>query len=118
MVTPLQTLIAISVLVSLFIGCTEKVSGMRYIPNTLDTTEIKHSEFLVNIVPQPSGLIPGLGWFLLPPQPKTPIHTYKDPLAAAPVTSCGISNQFAPNPGYEAPNPSSGEDKIPPVPQP
>ncbi|KAL0739091.1 hypothetical protein Bca4012_015301 [Brassica carinata] len=117
--SPLQTLIATMVLLSLVIGCAEKVSGMRYIPNFFTTTsETKHSELLVSIAPQPSGLIPRLGRFLLPPQPKRPFHPYKDPIAAAPDTSCGIPSSFSPHPGYEASGPSSREDEVPPVPQP
>ncbi|CAH2077712.1 unnamed protein product [Thlaspi arvense] len=52
------------------------------------------------------------------PNPKTQFHPYKDPLAAAPITSYGIPNQLTPNPGYEAHSPCSGEDQVPPVPQP
>ncbi|KAG2263031.1 hypothetical protein Bca52824_070110 [Brassica carinata] len=89
MASPLQTLIATMAMLSLVIGCAEKVSGMRYIPNFFTTGETKHSEFLVSIAPQPSGLIPRLGRFLLPPQPKRPFHPYNDPIAAAPASSCG-----------------------------
>lgn len=118
MAFPLQTMTTTVVLVSLFLGCPEQVRGIRCIPNSSNTSEIKYSDFLVNIVPQPSGLIPGLGRFLLPPHPKTPFHPYKTPLAAAPVPSYGIPSRFAPNPGYEARSPSSGENQVPPVPQP
>ncbi|CAH8388638.1 unnamed protein product [Eruca vesicaria subsp. sativa] len=119
MASPLQTLIPTMVLLSLAIGCAEKVSGMRYIPNFFTTTsEPKHSEFVVSIAPQPAGLIPRLGRFLLPPRSKRPFHPYNDPVAAAPATSYGIPSSFAPHPGYEASGPSSREDEIPPVPQP
>ncbi|CAN7119483.1 unnamed protein product [Brassica rapa subsp. narinosa] len=116
--SPLQTLIATVAMLSLLIGCAEKVSGMRYIPNFFTTGETKQSEFLVGIAPQPSGLIPRLGRFLLPPQPKRPFHPYHDPIAAAPASSCGIPSNFAPHPGYGASGPSSREDEVPPVPQP
>ncbi|KFK29343.1 hypothetical protein AALP_AA7G121500 [Arabis alpina] len=106
MACPLQTITTTVVLVSLVLGCAEQVSGIRYIPNS---SKIKYSDFLV---PQPSGLIPGLGRFLLPPHPKTPFHLYKAPLAAAPVPCYGIPSWFAPNTGYEA------SDHVPPVPQP
>ncbi|CAE6172145.1 unnamed protein product [Arabidopsis arenosa] len=119
MASTLQNLILTTIfLVSLLLGCTEEVSGMRYIPNSPTPSESKHSDFLVNMVPQPSGLIPGFGRFLLPPTPKLPFLPYKDPLAAAPTTSHGIPICFSPNPGYKARSPSSREDQVPPVPQP
>lgn len=95
---------------------------MRYIPNSSNDTDIKNSNFLVNLAPQPSSLIPGLGWFLLPPNHKKPFHFYKTQVAAAvaaPTTSSyGIPSSFSPNSGYEASGPSSREDQVPPVPQP
>lgn len=95
------------------------VTGMRHIPNSSNDTEIKHSDFLVNLVAQPSGVIPGLGWFLLPPSLKKPFHFYKAPIPAAPTTSSnGTPSSFAPNFGYEASGPRSREDQVPPVPQP
>ncbi|KAG2239814.1 hypothetical protein Bca4012_022913 [Brassica carinata] len=120
MTSPLKTLAATTILLSLLIGCPERVTGMRYIPNSSNDTKIKHSDFLVNLAPQPSGLIPGLGWFLLPPNHKMPFHFYKNPIAAAaPTTSSyGIPSSFPPNSGYEASGPSSREDQVPPVPQP
>ncbi|CAA0396769.1 unnamed protein product [Arabidopsis thaliana] len=107
----LQNLTATIVLVSLILGCREEVTGMRYIPISPTPSESKHSDFPVNMVPQPSSLIPGFGRFLLPPTPKLPFLPYKDPLAAAPATSNGA-------PSNKARSPSSGEDQVPPVPQP
>lgn len=119
MVSTLQTLTSTIVMVSLFLGCAERASGMRFVPNSSMPPESKHSDFLVNMAPQPSGLFPGFGRFLLPPKPKMPFLPYKDPLAAAPVTSYAISpSPFTQNPGYEARSPNSGEDQVPPVPQP
>ncbi|KAL1203145.1 putative cell wall protein [Cardamine amara subsp. amara] len=117
MASTLQSLTATMVLVSLLLGLAERVSGIRYIPNSSNTTKIKHSDFLVNIAPQPSVIIPGFGRFLLPPKPKMSFHSYP-PLASAPITSYGIPSRFAPNPGYEAQSPSSEEEQVPPVPQP
>ncbi|CAN7072060.1 unnamed protein product [Brassica oleracea var. botrytis] len=115
----LQTLTATMILLSL---CNDPmcrgVTGMRHIPDSSNDTEIKHSNFLVNLVAQPSGVIPGLGWFLLPPSLK-PFHFYKAPIPAAPTTSSnGTPSSFAPNFGYEASGPRSREDQVPPVPQP
>ncbi|XP_010438500.1 PREDICTED: putative cell wall protein [Camelina sativa] len=115
----LKTLTATIVLVSLLLGSTEQVSGTRYISNSPAPSESKHSDFLVNMVPQPSGIVPGFGRFLLPPTPKLPFLPYKDPLAAAPVTSYPTPpSRFASNTGYKSRSPSSIEDQVPPVPQP
>ncbi|CAN6915454.1 unnamed protein product [Brassica oleracea var. botrytis] len=116
----LQTLTATMILLSLYNDpMCRGVTGMRHIPNSSNDTEIKHSDFLVNLVAQPSGVIPGLGWFLLPPSLKKPFHFYKAPIPAAPTTSSnGTPSSFAPNFGYEASGPRSREDQVPPVPQP
>ncbi|KAJ0251549.1 hypothetical protein HA466_0124880 [Hirschfeldia incana] len=120
MASPMQTLTATVLLLTLLLGCPVKVTGMRYVPNSSNDTDIKHSNFPVNLAPQPSDLIPGLGWFLLPPKLKKRFHFYKTPItAAAPTTSSyGIPSSFPPNSGYEASGPSSREDQVPPVPQP
>ncbi|EOA18340.1 hypothetical protein CARUB_v10006861mg [Capsella rubella] len=114
-----KTLTATIVLVSLLLGCTDEVNGMRYIPNSPTPSESKHSDFLLNNAPQPYDLIPGFGRFLLPPTPKLPFLPYKDPLAPSPATSYPTPpSRFASSSGYKARSPGSREDQVPPVPQP
>lgn len=93
------------ILQSLILGCPEKVTAMRYIPNSSNDTDIKNSNFLVKLAPQPSSLIPGLGWFLLPPNHKKPFHFYKTPVAAAAAAAPTTSS-------YGIPSPVRAQEKI------
>ncbi|KAF3569706.1 hypothetical protein F2Q69_00062985 [Brassica cretica] len=97
-------------ILSLLLGPAEQVSGLRHIPKSHKTTDVKHPEFLVTIEPKPTILIPGVGRFLLPPKCKKPFYPY-NPVTGAPLT------------GFETPTPATGagagnNGQVPPVPLP
>ncbi|KAG7579925.1 hypothetical protein ISN45_Aa03g040250 [Arabidopsis thaliana x Arabidopsis arenosa] len=140
MASSLITSAVIVVLLSLLLGSAEQVSGLRHVPKTPKTTDVKHPDFLVTIEPKPTILIPGVGRFLLPPKCKKPFYPY-NPVTGAPLTGGGIpsynggqgagprtqlpggDDTLVPNPGFEAPTPTIGagagsNGQVPPVPLP
>ncbi|CAG7866666.1 hypothetical protein BRARA_I04680 [Brassica rapa] len=147
MASSLLTLAAAAVtvmLLSLLLGPAEQVSGLRHVPKSHKTTDVKHPEFLVTIEPRPTILIPGVGRFLLPPKCKKPFYPY-NPVTGAPLTGGSIGGKIpsfgggqgggtrtqlpggddtlVPNPGFETPTPATGagagtNGQVPPVPLP
>lgn len=140
MASTLLTSAVTVVLLSLLLGSADQVSGLRHIPKSPKTTDVKHPDFLVTIEPKPTILIPGVGRFLLPPKCKKPFYPY-NPVTGAPLTGGGIpsynggqgagprtqlpggDDTLVPNPGYEAPTPTIGagtgtSGQVPPVPLP
>ncbi|KAL0733478.1 hypothetical protein Bca4012_009688 [Brassica carinata] len=143
LLTPAAAAVTV-MLLSLLLGSADQVSGLRHIPKSHKTTDVKHPDFLVTIEPKPTILIPGVGRFLLPPKCKKPFFPY-NPVTGAPLTGGSIGGEIpsygggqgggtrtqlpggddtlVPNPGYETPTPTPGagagtNGQVPPVPLP